>query len=122
MDARTKEPLPGFENGLRAGLTRTDMVRCQSLVEQTRVLIVDVMSRTTGDEDEDDEGSGDETLVQTEDETDGGYGSSTSYSRDHANIWEEEDERLPMDTARVYENTLVQLGESLGNGGATGDV
>ncbi|UKZ76741.1 hypothetical protein TrVFT333_004451 [Trichoderma virens FT-333] len=66
QDIETSETLPGFENGLRAGMTTTDMVRCRSLVEQTRVLMVEVMSsgeqeEEDDDEDDDDDEDGDET-------------------------------------------------------------
>lgn len=43
-DIRTGETLPGFEQNTRKGMTRTDMVRCKSLAEQTRLLIAVVMS------------------------------------------------------------------------------
>ncbi|KAK8859356.1 meiotic recombination protein DMC1 [Apiospora arundinis] len=43
-DIRTGETLPGFEQGTRKGMTKTDMVRCKSLAEQTRLLIAVVMS------------------------------------------------------------------------------
>lgn len=101
----SEEPLPGFDNGLRAGMTVTDMVRCRSLVEQTRVLMVDMMGGATGEgedggENEDDDGGG---------ETDDGA------LRDwEAAAWDVDEERLHMDAARVYEQTIVQLGDRLG--------
>jgi hypothetical protein len=107
-DIDTKETLPGFENGLRGGMSRTDMVRCKSVLELTRVLIVDVMSR--GDPDDEEEyQEGRETESAPED---GANGSN----------WEDDDDTLHMDMARVYENTLVKLGEVLEDGGAVGDI
>lgn len=107
QDLVTKETLPGFENGLRGGMSTTDMVRCKSTVAQTRVLVVSVMSKEPAEEEEyANGGSQDE---QEEDEagmnSDGGMA---------AGAWDEDDERLHMDVARVYENTLVQLGDVLG--------
>ncbi|KAH8887851.1 hypothetical protein GQ53DRAFT_692545 [Thozetella sp. PMI_491] len=103
QDMDTKESLPGFENGLRGGMSKTDMVRCKSLVEQTRILIVDVMSK----EPDPDDADGDETeATQTED--------TDMEGPPRVGIWEEDDERLHMDVARVYENTLVALGEAMG--------
>ena len=114
FDIETKETLPGFENGLRGGMSRTDMVRCKSLVEQSRVLVVEVMNRPGDTEDdEDDYGTEDGDVTETGDETDG---------PGQVGIWAEDDERLHMDVARVYENTLVQLGETLGEGIAVGDI
>jgi hypothetical protein len=109
-DIETHEPLPGFENGLRAGMSRTDMVRCRSLVEQGRVVIVDVMSRGT----EEDESAQE---VQDDEEESGPDGPS----RTGRGGWDEDEEDLYMDVARVYENTLVKLGDTLGDPGV-GDV
>jgi hypothetical protein len=97
-DAETKEPLPGFENGLRAGMTTTDMVRCRSSVEQTRVLMIEVLSSAEEVEDE----------SETEEDTD------TATETDLA-VWTEDDDRLHMDVARIYEKTIVKLGERLGD-------
>lgn len=111
-DIESKEPLPGFENGTGAGMTRTEMVRCKSLVEQTRVLIVDIMNK----EPEDEDGGGDENDdddVETADETETGTNGTGSFTDPN---WDEGDDTLHMDVARVYENTIVQLGEILGEG------
>lgn len=96
-DSETGELLPGFLAGKKAGLSRTDMVRCKSLVESTRVMIVDVMSQAPEVEDGPDD-SGVETDAMSVD--DSAYGV-------------EEDEH-DMDVARVYEKTIVELGEVLG--------
>ena len=46
-DSVSGETLPGLENGRhsKGAMSRTDMVRCKSLVEATRVQIVEVMSK-----------------------------------------------------------------------------
>lgn len=104
----TKETLPGFENGLRAGMTTTDMVRCRSLVEQTRVLIVEVMSGgDADDEDEDDDETATETETDTETETEGGRPRPLAYDID--------EESMHLDAARIYENTIIQLNIRLGD-------
>ncbi len=93
-------------------MSKTDMVRCKSLVEQTRVLIVDVMSKEPDPDDDD----GDETeITLTGEDTD-------MDAPPRVGIWEEDDERLHMDVARVYEKTLVALGEALGEGGGVAPV
>ena len=98
-DSDTGEILPGFEGGMRGGMSKTDMVRCKGLVEGTRVLIVDVMSKELAPE-EDVEESGVETDAEEDASMDG------------------EEQKFDMDVARVYEQTIVQLGERLdGNGG-----
>lgn len=110
QDMDTNETLPGFENGLRAGMTTTDMVRCRSLVEQTRVLIVEVLS--SGDVDDEDDEDEDE---DTDMDMDGGESAAEAGGNPTPTPWDIEEERLHMDAARIYENTIVQLGERLGD-------
>jgi hypothetical protein len=117
-DIETHEPLPGFENGLRSGMSRTDMVRCKSLVEQARILVVDVMSKEPGSEAAVEEVE-EEELITTADEAEGGPDGPGGLGR---SMWDEDEERLYMDVARVYENTLVKLGDTLGEGGGVGDI
>lgn len=88
-------------------MTVTEMVRCRSLVEQSRVLMVEVMSDDRGaDEDEDNDD-------EDEDE---------NYDQDNRRVGaagvmcDIDEERLHLDTARIYENTIVQLGNRLGDG------
>ncbi|KAE8452743.1 hypothetical protein EG329_013015 [Mollisiaceae sp. DMI_Dod_QoI] len=98
-DSVTGEILPGFSGGKRAGMTKTDMVRCKSLVEQTRVLVVDVMGKEPVLERDVDESDA-ETDIEME---------STG--------WDTEAERYEMDVARAYEQTIEQLGELLEGSG-----
>lgn len=117
-DVDSKETLPGFENGIRGVMTKTHMVRCKGIVEQTRAVVVGVMAKQIApeepEESEDDSESNndddDEDLV-TEMETD----TETTASKDRGFVdpnWEDEDEdEVYMDVARVYERTLVRLGE-----------
>ncbi|KAJ4417253.1 hypothetical protein N0V82_006286 [Gnomoniopsis sp. IMI 355080] len=116
-DIDTKESLPGFENGIRGVMTKTHMVRCKGIVEQTRTVVVGVMSKQTApeqkaerDDDEDDED--DEDLV-TEMETDTEADSAAEGRGFVDPNWEDEDDEVYMDVARVYERTLVKLGEVL---------
>ncbi|KAL7805404.1 hypothetical protein V8C44DRAFT_340965 [Trichoderma aethiopicum] len=109
QDIETKETLPGFENGLRMGMTTTDMVRCRSLVEQTRLLMVEIMS--SGEpEDEDEDEEEEEEDDDEDDEDDGGWGV------------DDDDDETYLDAARVYEHTIVQLEKRLGDslGGSIG--
>ncbi|KAK4244761.1 hypothetical protein C7999DRAFT_34904 [Corynascus novoguineensis] len=104
-DIETHEPLPGFENGLRGGMTRTDMVRCKSTVQNARVVIVDVMSKRR---------PGNVQEVSTEETEESGTDGPAGFS---GSAWDDDQESLYMDVARVYENTLVKLGETLGESG-----
>ncbi|GKT50891.1 uncharacterized protein ColSpa_11072 [Colletotrichum spaethianum] len=105
-DIETKDTLPGFENGMRAGMSTTDMVRCRSSVEQTRLVIVEVLSK---EPDEDEEMEGDES------ETDATMGNDTENEGATGSAWAGDDDGFYMDAARVYEHTIVQLGEKLGD-------
>jgi hypothetical protein len=93
-DSVTGEILPGFLGGRRAGLSKTDMVRCKGLVEAARVLVVDVM----GNEPE---------FERVVDE------SAAEADTDMQSTWDPEEERYEMDVAKVYEQTIVKLGELL---------
>lgn len=120
-DIDTKETLPGFENGPRAGLSRTDMVRCKSVIERTRVLVVEVMAKEPADEDSDGDtgGQGIQTPKpdnDTEPEPESDRPPDMS-DYDYGDDDDDEDELLHMNVAQVYENTLVKLGEILGDGG-----
>jgi hypothetical protein len=119
QDYDTKDTLPGFENGLRAGMSRTDMVRCKSLVQQTRVIIMDVMTEVPEDEEED--GT---TPQQHEGDSDDGPTdwAKLDLTKEKKPVALEDDEPIFMDLARVYEKTLVQLGETLMEGGGVGDI
>ncbi|KAK3400709.1 hypothetical protein B0T20DRAFT_151638 [Sordaria brevicollis] len=126
-DIDTKETLPGFENGLRAGLSRTDMVRCKSVIERTRVLVVEVMSKEPVDEQDgmDTKNSGiqtpkpdTDTDVEADDPPDDPPDANDFDDDDD----DDEDELLHMNVAKVYENTLVKLGEILGDGGGVDTI
>lgn len=114
QDIDTKETLPGFESGIRGVITKTDMVRCKSIVEQTRVVIVDVMSKQPDENAESDDGeTEDDTekeIAEAEMNTEGNFSAAESGGFVDPN-WEDPDDELYMDVARVYEKTLVQLGE-----------
>ncbi|KAI1421166.1 hypothetical protein F5Y12DRAFT_42229 [Xylaria sp. FL1777] len=64
-DVKTKDPLPGFsstvDNSAKMRFSRTDMVRCKSLADETRMLVAVVMS---GEIDVIDDAEGDEVIVQ----------------------------------------------------------
>lgn len=115
QDVDSKETLPGFENGIRGVITKTDMVRCKSIVEQTRVVIVDVMSKQPdenggGSDESETEEDTEKEITEAETDTEGNYSAAESSGFVDPN-WEDPDDELYMDVARVYEKTLVQLGE-----------
>ncbi|KFY40270.1 hypothetical protein V494_03594 [Pseudogymnoascus sp. VKM F-4513 (FW-928)] len=83
------------------------MVRCKSIVEQTRVIVVEVMGRE-GEVEDEDEGS---MAAGTEDDGTDGEGMGWDENED-------ESELHNMDVAKVYENTIVRLDEALNRGTA----
>lgn len=102
-DTVSGEVLPGFENGKRA-MSTTDMVRCKSLVEAARIQIVDTMSKGEEEEEEKEESASvDESGADTDPMT-----NAPSLDED------EGDDRHHMAIAKVYEATIMQLGEHLG--------
>lgn len=93
-------------------MSTTDMVRCRSLVEQTRVLMVEVMSNGEDIEEEDDDDDEKGEHDTTDDDLDQ---SRVSDSGIYTASWNIDDDRLHLDAARIYEHTIVQLGERLGD-------
>ncbi|KAK6439895.1 hypothetical protein LTR95_003893 [Oleoguttula sp. CCFEE 5521] len=100
-DVDSGERLPGFEN--RRGVSGTEKVRVRSLVERTRRAVMESLKSGELDEmyepETDTEGS----------EDDGGLileGESPYSGRELEETWE-------MQIARVYDQTVVELGESL---------
>ena len=85
-------------------MSKTDMVRCRSIVERTRVEVVEVMNKEPEpDPEEDSEDDFMKDAIDTEVEAKNGW------DADFEDIgWE-------MDVARVYQNTLEALGDALGD-------
>jgi hypothetical protein len=102
----TGEALPGFETGSR--VSGTNKVRMKSIVERTRGVVADVMSKG-GDEDDDMESRiEDVTDLETGDEMD----------IDDIRAVVEDDEAfnsIEMSVAKVYDRTVVELGNTIGN-------
>ncbi|CAD0014921.1 unnamed protein product [Aureobasidium pullulans] len=105
-DVSTDEILPGFNAG--RGVSGTEKVRIKSLVERTRICVVEVVNRGEFDEDDDlDEPSPEDTDMDGDlilDEDDGPQ---------YINVDDTEDDDWNMQVARVYDKTLVELGDSM---------
>ncbi|RKF60621.1 Uncharacterized protein OnM2_049005 [Erysiphe neolycopersici] len=86
-DLLTGEVLPGFLGKMNSGFSKTDMVRLKGLVEETRILIVNLMKNMKPEE---------------KDDTDPQLEKSFDFLEDS-----------DMDVARVYEHTIIQLGSLL---------
>lgn len=96
---------PGFEGG-RARLSTTEKVRVRGLVERTRVTVVEIAGRRGS---VDDVSRVTETQTDTEDEL-------LATDDDNAMEGVEDDDghgRWEMEIARVYERTIVDLGQFL---------
>jgi len=85
-------------------MTTTEMIRCRSLVDQCRVLMVEVM-RDPADEDEEDEEAETDTDTDAEEPGIKGWGG----------VEDDDEMMLQLDAARVFEKTIVQLNERLGD-------
>jgi len=88
------------------GVSGTEKVRIKSLVERTRVCVVDVMSKGEFEEDDQDESMVEET---GESEMEGDLILEEPLHVDD----DVEDENWDMQVAKVYDRTLVELGETM---------
>jgi hypothetical protein len=108
-DVESGERLPGFEN--RRGVSGTEKVRIRSLIERTRRSVLESLKSGELDDayESEDEGENDQSEMDVDDDLEGelileGDG---PYARD------QEEESWDMQIARVYDRTMVELGDSL---------
>lgn len=87
-------------------MSGTEKVRIRSLVERTRVAVVEAMKAGEFDEDEVDETDADK-METDDDDLEGGL---VLEGDDHE---ETEEDSWDMQIARVYDRTIVELGETL---------
>lgn len=92
-DADSGDSLPGCERG--SGVSGTGKVRIKSIIERTRVVVVEVMSSGEYEQEE----STSDLESEAEDMRDVDFDYSTDYD---------------MEIARVYDRTIVELGDTLG--------
>jgi len=111
-DVETGQGLPGFEGGGRR-VSQTEKMRVRGVVERTRVCVVEVAGKGGGSGEGGTEGSADGgggledgVVSMTEEEEGEDVDLELDGSGKHAG-WE-------MEVARVYERTIVELGEGLG--------
>ena len=106
-DVDTGEDLPGFVG--KTGVSGTEKVRIRSLVERSRVSVMEAFKRGEFEYEEPDEvvEENDEDKMDTDGELilEGG---------DDFQEEEDVDESLDMQLAKVYDRTVVELGDSIG--------
>lgn len=103
----TGERLPGFEGLLGArGIDTTKRVRMRGIVERTRVAVVEIAAKEDGMLD-------DEYTRQSTSDEDTAMGYDTTGGEEDEEMPDEGQGTLEMEVARVYEKTIVLLGESL---------
>jgi len=101
-DVDTGERLPGFEG--RKGVSGTEKVRIRSLVERTRVGVIEAFKKGEFDFAEPEEDDMDKMDTDNDGEL---VLEGDDFEED------EEDDSWDMQLARVYDRTLVELGDSL---------
>lgn len=102
-DVESGDPLPGFNTG--RGVSGTEKVRIKSLVERTRVCVMEVVNRGDFEEEEDDLDS------PIEDDMDGDL--VLDDEPHEINVDDTEDDDWNMKMAKIYDNTLVELGDTM---------
>lgn len=108
VNVETGEYLPGFEGG-RVKMSTTEKVRVRGLVERTRVAIVEVAGK-----------GGSVTEISRSSQIEG-EGNTMTEGDDIMIDYDLErgDGGWEMEVARVYERTIVDLGQSLDMAGRT---
>jgi hypothetical protein len=104
----TGEPLPGFEGG--RAVSGTEKVRIKSLVDQTRIVVVNVIGSLGGSEMGDDFDDSDDT--DDTNDFDADDDDDDDDAMDHEEL--ASINRREMGIARVYDRTVVELGDVLG--------
>ncbi|KAI5248027.1 hypothetical protein E4T42_05799 [Aureobasidium subglaciale] len=106
-DVASDEPLPGFNTG--RGVSGTEKVRIKSLVERTRICVVEVVNRGEFDEDDDDP-----RLDSPEDTDMEGDLILDDDGPEDINVdGMDDDDDWNMQVARVYDKTLVEMGDTM---------
>lgn len=98
-DLDSGDLLPGCERG--NGVSGTGKVRVKSIIERTRVVVVDAMSSGEYEQEDDDNDAESGNENEMDDDLD------ETYDVDDAADYD-------MEVARVYDRTLVELGDTLG--------
>jgi hypothetical protein len=94
-------------------MTTTEMIRCRSLVDQCRVLMVEVMRDPAEEDEEDEDEEGGNTDTDTDMDTD--TDTETPAIKGWGSVEDDDEMMLQLDAARVFERTIVQLNERLGD-------
>lgn len=103
-DIESGKRLPGFEGGNRGVVSGTEKVRIRSLMERTRIAVVEAFKKGEFVFEDDDDSDGDKMDKDTDGE------GLVLEGDDHE---EELEESIDMQIARVYDRTMVELGDSL---------
>lgn len=107
-DVETGERLPGFAGG--RGVSGTEKVRIRSLVERTRLNVIEAFKRGEFEQD-----ATFEEATADEDKMDSGTDGELVLEGAENETADELDDSWDMQLARVYDRTIVELGDSLEN-------
>ena len=108
-DVKSGERLPGFDN--RRGVSGTEKVRIRSLIERTRRSVMESLKSGELDDtyESDQEGETDQSEMDVDDDLEG----ELILEGDGPYAPGQEEESWEMQIARVYDHTMVELGDSL---------
>ena len=108
-DVESGERLPGFDN--RRGVSGTEKVRIRSLIERTRRSVMESLKSGELDDayESEQEGETDQSEMDVDDDLEG----ELILEGDGPYAPGQEEESWEMQIARVYDHTMVELGDSL---------
>lgn len=102
-DLQTGEMLPGFHSGKK--VNDTEKVRIKSLVERTRITVINVMASGEFEEASEEEDSGDDVID---------FDARNLEDKDIMDVDINGEDEWEMQMAKVYDRTIVELGDAIG--------
>lgn len=111
-NVETGEELPGYGGFGGRGVSGTEKVRIKSIVDRTRICVVDALSNGAGDDED-----GEDTIMETETEDEDDFNMTATTDEEAERHFEtgvrEAQGDWDMHIAKVYDRTVVELGDSL---------
>lgn len=111
-DVESGEALPGFDEAGRTGkvVSGTEKVRIRSLVERTRIAVVEAFKASEFEFEDSEEAAGEGRVVDSDMDMEGELVLENGEGNEEE---DDEEDDVNVNIARVYDLTMVELGDSM---------